>query len=111
MSDEKTPIQKRGTEFDLGDLARAIAERTGFPAATLRSAVEKIAEILPEVLAEHGRVELPFGTLFVEDRAQRRGYNFETDEEITIPARQKICFNPATKVRKAVTEISGKQTY
>jgi len=111
MSDEKTPIQKRGTEFDLGDMARAIAERTGFPAATLRSAVEKIAEILPEVLAEHGRVELPFGTLFVEDRAQRRGYNFETDEEITIPARQKICFNPATKVRKAVTEISGKQTY
>jgi len=39
MSDEKTPIQKRGTEFDLGDMARAIAERTGFPAATLRSAV------------------------------------------------------------------------
>ena len=42
-----------GTEFDLGDLARAIAERTGFPAATLRSAVDKIAEILPEALAEH----------------------------------------------------------
>ncbi len=104
-------IEKKGTEFDLGDLARAIAERTGFPAATLRSAVDKIAEILPEVLAEHGRVELPFGTLFVDDRAARRGYNFETDEEITIPARQKICFNPATKVRKAVTEISGKQTY
>ena len=111
MSDEKTPIAKRGPEFDLGDLARAIAERTGFPAATLRSAVEKVAEILPDVLAEHGRVELPFGTLFVEDRAQRRGYNFDTDEEIIIPARQKICFNPATKVRKAVTEISGKQTY
>ena len=111
MSDEKTPIQKRGTEFDLGDMARAIAERTGFPAATLRSAVEKIAEILPGALAEHGRVELPFGTFFLEDRAQRRGYNFETDEEMTIPPRQQICFNPATKVRKAVTEISGKQTY
>ena len=104
-------IEKKGTEFDLGDLARAIAERTGFPAATLRSAVDKIAEIMPEVLAEHGRVEFPFGTFFLEDRAQRRGYNFETDEEMTIPPRQKICFNPATKVRKAVTEISGKQTY
>jgi len=54
---------------------------------------------------------LPFGTFFLEDLAQRRGYSFETDEEMTIPARQKICFNPSTKVRKAVTEISGKQTY
>lgn len=111
MSDEKTPIEKKGTEFDLGDLARAIAERKGYAYAAVRLYIDELAEILPEALAEHGRVELPFGTLFLEDRAQRRGYNFETDEEMTIPPRQKICFNPATKVRKAVTEISGKQTY
>ncbi len=111
MSDEKTPIEKRGTEFDLGDYARAIESRHGLAHAAVRHHLQCVAELLPEALAEHGRVELPFGTFFLEDRAQRRGYNFETDEEMTIPPRQKICFNPATKVRKAVTEISGKQTY
>lgn len=104
-------IEKKGTEFDTGDLARAIAERHGYNEAVTRLHIDLFAEILPEILAEHGRIELPFGTFFVEDRAQRRGYNFATDEEIAIPARQKICFNPATKIRKAVTEISGKQTY
>lgn len=103
MSDEKTPIQKRGPEFDLGDLSRAIAERTGFPAATLRSAVEKIAEVLPDVLAEHGSVELPgIGVVSLSHRYEKVGGEF-----VAVEGSMKVRFRPAKDLRREIERLTG----
>ncbi len=103
MSDEKTPIQKRGPEFDLGDLARAIAERTGFPAATMRSALDKVAEILPDVLAEHGSVELPgIGVFSLSHRYEKAGDKFT---EVT--GSMKVRFRPAGDLRREIERLTG----
>ena len=98
MSDEKTPIEKRGPEFDLGDLARANAERGGLPAATLRLAVEQIAELLPDVLAQHGRVEIPgLGVFTLGHR-----YTKTADGQCVLTGKKKIRFRPAVDLQRAV---------
>jgi len=103
MSDEKTPIAKRGPEFDLGDLARAIAERTGFRAATLRLAVDKIAAIVPDVLSEHGSVELPgIGVISLSHRYEKAGDKFT---EVT--GSMKVRFRPAGDLRREIERLTG----
>lgn len=98
--------------MDLGDICRAIEAEHGLPYATVRSCIEKFAAIMPGAISEHGRVEIPgLGVFFLEDRAPRTGYNFQTDEEVAIPARQKVIFNPATGLTKSIETQTGKPTY
>lgn len=105
-------IEKRGAEFDLGDICRAVEAEYGLPHATVRICIERFTEILPLAIAEHGRVEVQkLGVLFLEDRAPRTGHNFQTDEEVAIPARQKIIFNPAIGLTKSIENQTGKKTY
>ncbi len=105
-------IEKRGAEFDLGDICRAVEAEHGLPHATVRLCIERFAAILPAAIAEHGRVEIQkLGVFFLEDRAPRTGYNFQTGEEVDIPARQKVIFNPATGLTKSIEQQTGKPTY
>ena len=105
-------IEKRGPEFDLGDICRAIEAEHGLPHAAARLYIETFCGILAHAIAEHGRVEIPkLGVFFLEDRAPRTGHNFQTDEEVAIPARQKIIFNPAIGLTKSIENQTGKKTY
>lgn len=90
-------IEKRGTEFDLGDLARAIEERKGYAYAAVRLYLEEFAEILPEILAEHGRVEIPgLGVFTLGHR-----YTKTADGEFVLTGKKKIRFRPAVDLQRA----------
>lgn len=96
-------IEKRGNEFDLGDLARAINERDGLAAAAVRLYLGKVAEILPEILAQYGRIEVPgIGVISVENRYRKTPDGFAVVENA-----RKIDFRPADDLREKVEELTG----
>lgn len=105
-------IEKRGAEFDLGDLARAVEADSGLPHATVYNVLRAVANVLPAALAQHERIEMPgIGVLFLEERAPRVGHNFQNDEEVQIPARTKVVFNASVPLVKEVGRLTGKKVY
>lgn len=98
--------EKRGAEFDTGDYARANAERGGLPAATMYLALDQFAAILPEILAEHKRVELPFGVIRLKARKSRAGKNFGTGEPVVIPPYLEVKLRAADAVTRAIEELT-----
>lgn len=105
-------IEKRGAEFDLGDLGRAVEAETGMPRATVITVLNQVAGVLPAILAQHDRIEIPgIGVLFLEERSPRVGYNFQDGEAVEIPARTKVVFNAATPLVKEVGRLTGKNVY
>lgn len=62
-----------------------------------------ILDCLKEALTEKQDVVLTgFGTFKVVTRAARKGHNPQTREEIDIPERQVVKFNPAKALKEAV---------
>jgi DNA-binding protein HU-beta len=105
-------IAKTGTEFDLGDICRAINAEYGLPYATVRSCIEKFAAILPVAIAEHGRVEIPgLGVFRLKRKAAIKGRNFDTGEAVEIPEGLKVAFKASDDAREAITGMTGKPTY
>lgn len=49
-------IEKKGTEFDRGDFARAIEEADGLPKATTLNLLGHMARMFPKIIAEHERI-------------------------------------------------------
>jgi Bacterial nucleoid DNA-binding protein len=99
-------IEKKGTDFDLGDLARAIYDRYGYDEAVVRMHVQLIAEILPEILAEHRRIELPFGVIRLKSRKARVGRNFATRESIVIPPSLKVSLKASDELIDQIESLT-----
>ena len=99
-------IEKKGTDFDLGDLARAIYDRYGYDEAVVRMHVQLIAEILPEILAEHRRIELPFGVIRLKSRKARVGKNFGTDEPVVIPPCLKVTLRASDAMTRELEKLT-----
>jgi len=90
-------IPKQGSEFDRGDLARAIEERDGLPHAAVHLYLEKVAAILPEILGEHGRIEIAGLGVFT------LGQKYRKEEGQFVPTgKKKIRFRPAADLNRAV---------
>lgn len=90
-------IEKKGQEFDRGDLARAINEKHGTPEATVHYILEQFAGILPDVLREHGRVELPGLGVFTLGPKYRK-----TESGFEATGKHKVRFRPAEDLNRAV---------
>lgn len=102
----------KGTECDLGDIASEIHKRYGLPEATCYSVIQKFFEVLPDALAEFGRVEINNGGVFhLEARAARYGRNFATGEPVVIPNRDEITFSASPAVTDVVKNRTGRPTY
>ena len=108
---ESTPINPGG-EFDLNDMAMAVAGKVGYSAKTCREVLQAFSDILPIALvANHGRIEMHgLGVFRIEKRASRSGLTpdgqlWETSE------RQEVVFHAAPAVNAAITERTGVETY
>lgn len=96
-------IAKKGPEFNLSDLARAVEVRYGLPRAATINLFLHVAEILPEVIAQHERVELPgIGVISMENRYRKTPEGFMVVENV-----RKIDFRPADDLRENVEELTG----
>ncbi|MCS7262031.1 MAG: HU family DNA-binding protein [Aquificaceae bacterium] len=67
--------------------------------AALKAAIDAISE----ALKRGERVAVPgFGIFNVKTRAERKGRNPRTGEEIKIPSRKVVVFKPAKELRESV---------
>ena len=87
------------------DLINVVAQKTGLTKKDSETAVAAVLEAVTEALAGGDKVSLVgFGTFEVKNRAERKGINPRTKEEISIAA-SKL---PSFKAGKALKDILNK---
>jgi len=85
------------------ELVAKIAEKTGLSKKDAESALNAFMDSVKEALAAGEKVSLVgFGTFEVVERAERKGRNPQTGEEITIPASKAPKFRPGKGLKDAV---------
>lgn len=109
-------MNKQGSEFDRGDLAREIVARFGDQmddAETQEDAVltvlKGISAILPDALAEFGRIEWhDLGVFAVQARQRKTGEDEEGNPLFEPTGTDKISFRPAPFVESILSSRTGR---
>lgn len=83
------------------ELVKALSEKTGLSKKDCDKCVGAFVETITETLKAEDKISLVgFGTFEVRERAERKGINPQTKEQITIPASKA----PVFKAGKALKE-------
>jgi DNA-binding protein HU-beta len=92
-------------KMNKSDLVSSIAEKSSLSKKDSEGALNAFVASVEEALVNGDKVQLiGFGSFEVRDRAQRKGRNPQTKEEITIPASK----TPVFKVGKALKDSINK---
>jgi DNA-binding protein HU-beta len=84
------------------ELVTAIAEKSELTKKDAAKAVDAFISVVSDALAQEDKVQLVgFGTFEVKHRAERKGRNPQTGQEITIPASKA----PVFKAGKALKDV------
>ncbi len=87
------------------DLIAAVATKLGCSKKDSEKAVAAVLSSVTEALANDESVQLVgFGTFEVKTRAERKGINPRTKEEITIPASKLPAFKAGKALKEAVSK-------
>ena len=87
------------------ELINAVSEKSGLSKRDSELAVSAAIDVITDCLSQGDKVQLVgFGAFEVRERAQRKGRNPKTKEEIDIPA-SKV---PVFKAGKGLKDIVGK---
>ena len=87
------------------DLVNAMANETAFSKKDVEKVLSSFINVVSNELENKGKVQLVgFGTFETRERAERKGLNPQTKEEIKIPA----CTVPAFKAGKAFKDKVNK---
>ena len=87
------------------DLINVVAQKTGLTTKDSETAVAAVLEAVTEALAGGDKVSLVgFGTFEVKDRAERKGINPRTKEEISIAASKLPSFKAGKALKDAVSK-------
>jgi len=85
------------------ELISRVAEKAGLTKKDSEKAVNAMIEVIEEALAAGEKVSLVgFGTFEVRSRAERKGRNPRTGQEITIPASKVPAFKAGKALKEAV---------
>ena len=88
------------TKAELIDVVASDCEITKKVAAV---AVDTVFDSISKALSEGDSFTLiGFGTFSISERAERKGRNPQTGEEITIAAKKVVKFKPGKKLKEAV---------
>ncbi|HOV26719.1 MAG TPA: HU family DNA-binding protein [Pseudobacteroides sp.] len=95
----------RRKKMNKSDLITSIAEKSNLSKKDAEKALNAFIESVEEALKSGDKVQLVgFGSFEVRERAERKGRNPQTKEEITIPATKA----PVFKVGKALKDEVNK---
>ncbi|HEY9062066.1 MAG TPA: HU family DNA-binding protein [Pseudobacteroides sp.] len=95
----------RRKKMNKSDLITSIAEKSNMSKKDAEKALNAFIESVEEALKNGDKVQLVgFGSFEVRERAERKGRNPQTKEEITIPATKA----PVFKVGKALKDEVNK---
>lgn len=79
------------------EFVKAICARTGMTQKDASAALDACCDIVGDTLAKGETIALVgFGSFEVQDRAERKGRNPRSGEEITIPAVKRAVFRPGS---------------
>lgn len=85
------------------ELISAVAEKSELTKKDAEKAVNAFISVVSEALAANEKVQLVgFGTFEVRERAERKGRNPQTREEIVIPASKAPVFKAGKALKEAV---------
>lgn len=85
------------------ELVSALAEKTGVAKKDVEAVVGNLSDVVAGAVAKGDSVQLiGFGTFALSERAERKGRNPKTGEEITIPASRSVRFKAGKKLKEAV---------
>ena len=99
----KNTYFKEGSNVNKSELISAVAEKSELTKKDAEKAVNAFVSVISETLAEGDKVQLVgFGTFEVRQRAERKGRNPQTKEEITIPASKAPVFKAGKALKDSV---------
>jgi len=85
------------------ELISAVAEKSELTKKDAEKPVNAFISVVSEALAANEKVQLVgFGTFEVRERAERKGRNPQTREEIVIPASKAPVFKAGKALKEAV---------
>lgn len=85
------------------ELVASMAEKSGLTKKDSEKALNCFVDIIQQALSEGDKVQLiGFGSFEVRERAERKGRNPQTREEITIPASKAPIFKAGKALKEAV---------
>lgn len=85
------------------ELIAAVAEKSELTQKDAGKVVNAMIDVISETLAKGERVQLVgFGTFEVRERAERKGRNPQTKEEIVIPASKAPVFKAGKVLKDSV---------
>ena len=85
------------------ELINAVSEKSGLSKRDSELAVRAAIDVITDCLSQGDKVQLVgFGAFEVRERAQRKGRNPKTKEEIDIPASKVPVFKPGKLLKDIV---------
>lgn len=101
-------MNKQGSEFDLGDLVREVADRTEQTATDVKHVLSTAFDVIAEALAEEEthRVEL-HGVGVFRLRWRKDRTTTLNGTEYLVPGHHRIIFKAAPAFAELVSEITG----
>jgi len=85
------------------DMVEKIYEKIGFSKKESAELVEMVFDIIKNTLETGEKIKIAgFGNFVVKDKADRRGRNPQTGEEIVISARKILTFKPSQVLKASI---------
>lgn len=85
------------------DIVEKIYEKIGFSKKESAELVDKVFDIIKETLEDGEKIKIAgFGNFVVKDKADRRGRNPQTGDEIVISARKILTFKPSQVLKTSL---------
>jgi integration host factor subunit alpha len=87
------------------DIVEKIYEKVGFSKKESAELVELVFDIVKRTLEQGDKIKIAgFGNFVVKKKADRRGRNPQTGEEITISARRILTFKPSQVLKASINK-------
>jgi integration host factor subunit alpha len=87
------------------DIVEKIYEKVGFSKKESAELVELVFDIVKRTLEKGDKIKIAgFGNFVVKEKADRRGRNPQTGEEITISARRILTFKPSQVLKASINK-------
>jgi len=88
------------------DIVEKIYEKVGFSKKESAELVELVFDIVKRTLEQGDKIKIAgFGNFVVKEKADRRGRNPQTGEEITISARRIHTFKPSQVLKASINKL------
>lgn len=92
------------------EIAKQIADRHGIDQVIAKRAVQDVLDSITDSLLKSGRIELRnFGVFEVKRRAPRVARNPRTNEQVRVPARNVVIFQPGKALAEQVGQLARLQ--